>query len=132
MNPDFMKLKPLEGELKLSHKKTGFGITVTTKEVVIHKPHVNYYVRLADIVSITPFELKGSRVHVLNNGSDMRFEVVQNRDGTPSYSLFATQATVHNRSGLHTHGAIRFIIPIDRDLMKAIGQYGAWDIALDT
>lgn len=126
-----MKLKPLEGELKLSHKKSGFGITVTTKEVVLHKPHVNYYLNLADIVSITPFELKGAaQVRVMNN-NNARFEVVQAGDGTPHYSLYATKATVHNRSGLFTHGAIRFIIPIHRDLMNTIGQYGKWDIAFE-
>ncbi|WP_240040906.1 hypothetical protein [Paenibacillus ginsengarvi] len=124
-------MKPLAGELKVSHKKTNFGISVSTKEVVLHKPHVNYYMNFEDIVSITPFdttELKQIRFVSRHVGGH---EVVQAGDGMPYYNVYAKQVTVHNRSGLFQHGAMRFIIPIDPDLMRSIGTYGAWDVSLD-
>jgi len=132
MNSDFIKLKPLEGELKLSHKKTNFGITVSTKEVVLHKPNVNYYMEFKDIVSITPFETEGFKPISFVNKHHTRHEFVQAGDGTPHFNVYAKAVTVHNRSGLYQHGAMRFIIPIHREMMKAIGRFGQWDIALDT
>ncbi|PYI55949.1 hypothetical protein [Paenibacillus flagellatus] len=131
MNPDFIKLKPLEGELKLSHKKPHFGITVSTKEVVLHKPHVNYYLNLEDIVSITPFETKPSPQVRLVSRQTASHEVVQAGDGTPHYNVFVKKATLHNRSGLFSLGAMRFVIPIHHELMNMIGLLGRWDVALD-
>lgn len=126
-----MKLKPLEGELKLSHKKTNFGITVSTKELVLHKPHVNYYLNLEDIVSITPFESKGATQVRFVNKHNTQQEIVNADDGTPHYNVYVKQATIHNRSGLFTLGTMRFVIPIHQELMKAIGQFGRWDVVLD-
>ena len=131
MSPDFIKLKPLAGELKLSHKKTNFGITVSTKEVVLHKPHVNYYMNLEDIVSITPFETKGFTQLRFVSKQSSGHEVVQAGDGTPHYNVFAKQVTIHNRSGMFQLGAMRFVIPIRHELMKAIGQLGRWDVSFD-
>lgn len=132
MNPDFIKLKPLEGELKLSHKKRQFGITVSTKELVLHKPHVNYYLLLDDIVSITPFEAEGLRQMRLVNKLQSQREVVQAGDGTPHYNVYVKSATIHNRSGLFALGAMSFVIPIRHELIKAIGKLGRWDVALET
>ncbi|WP_238402846.1 hypothetical protein [Paenibacillus mesophilus] len=126
-----MKLKPLEGELKLSHKKMNFGITVSTKELVLHKPHVNYYLNLEDIVSITPFESKGATQVRFVNKHNTQQEIVHADDGTPHYNVYVKQATIHNRSGLFTLGTMRFVIPIHHELMKAIGQFGRWDVVLD-
>lgn len=56
MNDNFISIKTLDGDLKHSHKKHDFGLTVSTKELVFQKPHVNYHIRLEDIISITPFE----------------------------------------------------------------------------
>lgn len=132
MNPDFIKLKPLEGELQLSHKKTNFGITVSTKEVVLHKPHVNYYLNLEDIVSITPFVPKGAAQVQFTSKQNARQEIVHADDGTMCYNVFVKKATVHNRSGLFALGTMRFVVPIHHELMKAIGRLGRWDVALDT
>lgn len=131
MNRDFIKLKPLAGELKLSHKQTNFGITVSTKEMVLHKPHVNYYMNFEDIVSITPFETTGfTRIRLVNK-VPARHEVVQAGEGVPHYQVFAKRVTLHNRSGLFQLDKMRFIVPIHRELMKAIGQLGRWDVSLD-
>lgn len=131
MNPDFLKLKPLEGELKLSHKKRHFGITVSTKELVLHKPHVNYYLRLEDIVSITPFNAQGfQQMRIVNRQSACR-EVVESSDGVPRYNVFVKSATQHSRSRLMTLGMTRFVVPIHHELMKVIGQFGRWDVAFD-
>ncbi len=58
MHNDFIQVKALEGELKLSQKKTRFGCTVTTKEMVFQKPHHSYQIILNDIISISLMKLK--------------------------------------------------------------------------
>jgi len=42
MHHDFIQIKSLNGELKISHKMSNIGLTVTTEELVIQKPHLNY------------------------------------------------------------------------------------------
>jgi hypothetical protein len=132
MNRDFLKLKPLEGELKLSHKKGLFGLTVSTRELVLHKPHVNYYTKLEDIISITPYSGEGNRPLRIESKVRANKEMISAEDGVPRYNVYVRKTTVHNRSGLHTLGAMQFVIPIHNEIMIAIGQYGKWDIALET
>lgn len=131
MHPDFIKLKPLEGELKISHKKGHFGITVSTKEMVLHRPHANYYVNYEDIVSIIPAESKSLKQLRLVAKQPAREEIVQAKDGTQQFSMHVSQATVHNRSGIFAVGTMQFVIPIHRELMEAIGRFGKWDVALE-
>lgn len=131
MNSNFLKLMPMAGDLKLSHKKNHFGVTVSTKEVVLHKPHANYYLNFEDVISITPFESKLFAPFRFVNKQETQQEIVQADDGTPRYRFYAKKATLHNRSGLFTLGTIQFVIPVHRDLMKAIGLYGGWDVAFD-
>ncbi|WP_409347027.1 hypothetical protein [Paenibacillus sp. MBLB4367] len=131
MNPDFIRLMPMAGDLKLSHKKSHFGITVSTKELVLHKPHANYYLSFEDIVSITPCESGKLLPFRLVNKQETRQEIVSAGDGTPHYNVYVKNATLHNRSGVFKLGTMQFIIPIHRDLIKAIGRFGGWDVAID-
>lgn len=98
---------------------------------MLHKPHVNYYMNLEDIVSITPFETEGFTQVRFVNQLNARHEFVQAGDGAQHYNVFVKKVTVHNRSGLFQHGAMRFVIPIHREIMKTIGRFGRWDVALD-
>lgn len=120
MNNDFLQIKSLEGELKLSHKKGSFGITLSTKELVYQKPHVNYIILLEHIVTITPFEEKpavrrgrqGVPTHELRG-----LEV-----GRHHYRIYASEAVIHSRSGWFTLGATEFVLPISPEMLSAIGR----------
>jgi hypothetical protein len=123
VNRDFIQLKSLEGELKLSHKKSDFGITVSTKELVYQKPHLNYYIMLEDIVSIVPYETVGKPVRFVHsrhaNNEIMNLSVGQNH-----YRIRAHGATMHSRSGLFRLGPTEFVLPIADELLRSIAQYG--------
>ncbi|CAM4386945.1 hypothetical protein [Paenibacillus tarimensis] len=123
MNPDFLQLKTIDGELKLSQKKSDYGVTVSTKEFVFHKPHVNYHIKLEDITSITPFEPVGKRKVSIETRSSDTVEFVSSRAGGDQYRIFVKQAVMHNRSGLFPIGAMQFVIPINERFMKLIGDY---------
>ena len=123
VNPDFIQLKTIEGDLKLSHKKSDYGVTVSTKEFVFHKPNVNYHFRLEDIVSIVPFEAKGRRTVSIENRSRDAVEYASASAGGDQYRIYVKAATMHNRSGLFPIGAMQFVIPIHSKLLKVIGEY---------
>ncbi|GIQ67753.1 hypothetical protein DUZ99_11805 [Xylanibacillus composti] len=121
---DFLKIKSIAGELKLSHKKREFGITISTEELIVQKPHVNYHVRLADITQILPYRpVKG-----LNPFAQMRKDldgraVTAVYEGGEHYTFHVSRATMHNRSGIFNLGACRIIIPVKPEYLKAIGKY---------
>lgn len=123
MNRDFMSINSLEGELKLSHKKTDFGLTVSTKELVLQKPHVNYYIRLEHILSIVPFETKGFKAVTFANRRAAGNELTHLSLGATHYRLYVSEALIHNRSGTFRIGEAQFIMPIHEDLLKAISHY---------
>lgn len=125
MNESFIKIKGLEGELKISHKKRDFGLTVSTKELVFQKPHVNYHIKLEHIVSITPFELPlGARSIRFNSSRSSGTETVNLDPGLSHYRLHVSEAVLHNRSGIYTLGTSQFILPIMDNLLLAISKYG--------
>ncbi|WP_159887945.1 hypothetical protein [Paenibacillus puerhi] len=128
MNENFIRIKALEGELKLSHKKSDFGLTVSTKELVFQKPHANYYIRLEDIISITPFELPvGSKPMRIRRESAGASETVSMLSGMQHYRIYAKEATLHNRSGIFKLNTVQFILPVLSDLLHAISRYGGLD-----
>jgi hypothetical protein len=121
---DFLQLKSLEGELKISHKKRDFGITVSTKEFVYQKPHVNYLVRLEDIVTVTPFEIKNERKgpHAWKGVPTVELAGLAISDH--HYRIYASAAVMHSRSGIFALGATEFILPLMPDLLRSIAQHG--------
>lgn len=124
MNENFIKIKALDGDLKLSHKKRDFGLTVSTKELIFQKPHANYHIKLEDIISITPFELPaGSRPIRLSTSKSMGSETVNVQSGMQHYRLYVREAVLHNRSGIFQLSAAQFILPILHDLVMAISKY---------
>ncbi|MEK8128432.1 hypothetical protein WMW72_11000 [Paenibacillus filicis] len=128
MNEHFIRIKALDGELKLSHKKRDFGLTVSTKELVYQKPHANYHIRLSDIISITPFELPvGSKPMRIRREGTGASETVSVETGMQHYRIYAKEATLHNRSGIFQLHSVQFILPVLNDLLLAISRYGGLD-----
>jgi hypothetical protein len=123
MNENFIRIKALEGELKMSHKKHEFGLTVSTKEFVLQKPHVNYHVKLADITGIVPFEVKGAQTMTFSSRNAASNEIMTVAVGPQHYKFFVREATVHNRSGIFQLGRAQFIMPVLADLLRLITQY---------
>jgi hypothetical protein len=117
----------MEGELKLSHKKRGYGLTVTTKELIVQKPHINYYLLLADILSIVPAQPYGLKP--LRHVPDWTEHagLVSVAPGSRHYRLMLRCATVHNRSGIHQIRSCDFILPIDDRMLQAIVDWSKLD-----
>ncbi|MFD0698296.1 hypothetical protein ACFQZT_29910 [Paenibacillus sp. GCM10027628] len=124
MNPDFIQIKSLEGELKMSHKRKDYGLTVTTKELILHKPHVNYYFKLEDIINILPFDHSGFKKVSFVSSRAANKETTYLAPGSEHYRIYVQAATVHNRSGLFQMGATDVIIPIHREILRAISECG--------
>ncbi len=124
MYNDFIQIKSLDGELKISHKKHDFGVSISTKELVFQKPHVNYHIKLENIVSIVPFQTTGSKwftfVHQRSSGN----EVTHVDPGLQHYKFYVREAIVHNRSGMFHIGPMEIILPVFYDLLQAIAEYG--------
>ncbi len=123
MNEDFIQIKYLEGELKISHKKRDYGLTISTKEFVLHKPHINYIVKLANIVSIIPFDARTLKTIRFESQRSRSREVTESYGQGQHYKIHVASAVVHNRSGLYEMGQMDFIIPIHDRLLQAISRY---------
>lgn len=121
MSADFIAIKHLQGELKISHKKGDFGLTVTDREFVLQRPHLNIHVQLEDIVSIMPAEAADAN-------SRMRFaskrggheEVVRTVSSLAHYRIHVRQAHMHNRSGIMTLNGLQLVIPVLDDLLEVM------------
>jgi hypothetical protein len=124
MNPDFIQLKTIDGELKLSLKTSDYGVTVSTKELVFHKPHVNYHMKLEDIVSLVPFASDGRRTRVsVENPGLGAVELASGQPNPDQYRMYVKSAVLHNRSGITGLGAMQFVIPIHPKMLKLIAEY---------
>lgn len=120
----FLQIKSLEGELKMSHKKRDFGITVSTKELVYQKPHVNYIVKLEHIVTITPFEADQSAKTRRGWKGIPTYELQGLAIGKNHYRIYTSAATMHSRSGIFPLEATEFILPLLPDVLESIARYG--------
>jgi hypothetical protein len=123
VNRDFIQIKSLEGELKLSHKKFDYGLTVSTKELVLQKPHVNYIIKLEDIFSISPFDGPAAKTMTFHQSWAGNQLTYGGSVTNPLYKMYVLQAVIHNRSGIHNIQATEFIIPIHDTLLEAISKY---------
>lgn len=131
MNRDFIAIRQMEGELKLSHKKSGYGLTVTSKEFIIQKPHTNYYLSLQDIWSIMPVDPYGLKpVKFVPDWSEAS-ELVSVLPGTRHYKIKVGQAVLHNRSGLRQLQACDFILPISNEMLLAMTAYAGLSSPLE-
>lgn len=122
MNPDFIQIKSLEGDLKMSHKKKDYGLTVSTKELVLHKPHVNYYFKLEDMISIVPYDVGAMKAITFVNARSKNQESASLTPGSEHFRIYVHKATVHNRSGIFLLGPTDVIIPIHKSMLQAISE----------
>jgi hypothetical protein len=122
MNPDFIKIKSLEGDLRMSHKKKDYGLTISTKELILHKPHVNYYFKLEDVISILPFDNKQLKKITFVNWRSSNQESANFSADDQHFRLYVQAATVHNRSGIFKLGPTDVIIPIHKQMLQAISE----------
>ncbi|WJH33428.1 hypothetical protein N6H14_25765 [Paenibacillus sp. CC-CFT747] len=127
MYNDFISIKEMGGELKLSHKNHHLGLTVSTRELIIQKPHVNYHVELSSIVSIMPFEFHGSRKLTITNQNASGREFTNHSVGSRHFKIYATDVWMHNRSGIYRIGPTEFILPIIGEILEAVSHYGGMD-----
>jgi hypothetical protein len=123
MNSDFIPIKSLEGDLKMSHKKRDFGLTVSSKELILHKPHINYYFKLEHIISIIPYDHSALKAVTFVNSRSANREFTHVAPGSDYFRIYVQAATVHNRSGLFEIGPTDVIIPIHPSMLKAISEY---------
>ncbi|MFD0679846.1 MULTISPECIES: hypothetical protein [unclassified Paenibacillus] len=124
MNENFIAIKTYQGELKLSHKKGDFGITVSTKELIYQKPHANYHIKLEDIISIVPFDNSNVKAITFHNRRSSGEEIIKMSSGSSHYRIYVRSVVLHNRSGIFAMGTAQFILPIHNELLMAISKYG--------
>lgn len=127
LNRDFISIASMEGELKLSHKKQGYGYTVTTREFIIQKPHSNYYLQLSDIISILPAEPYGLKPVRHMPEWPEHAGLVSVAPGSKHYRIMVRQAVIHNRSGMRTLRACDFILPMDERMFHAVISWSGLD-----
>jgi hypothetical protein len=124
MSSDFIQIKSLAGEMKLYHKRKELAATVSTQEFVLQKPHVNYHIRLEDIISIVPFQPNRTKRVPFVNERTSGNEVTYLTAHQAQYRFSVRKATMHNRSGIFQMGPSDFIIPVLDELLQAIAEYG--------
>lgn len=122
MNRDFIPIQSLQGELKISHKLRNLGLTVSTEEIVIQKPHVNYHILLDHIVSIVPYESEIRDYRYVNRRHNNE-EITRREAGLNMFKVYVTTSTMHNRSGIFSLRQMDFILPIHKEILAAIGRY---------
>ncbi|GGG11412.1 hypothetical protein [Paenibacillus abyssi] len=123
MNRDFIQPKSLDGELKLSHKNYDYGVTVSTKELIFHKPHINYHIKFEDLISIVPFEIRGKKKFAIENRRGEITEFASTSTSANPYRLHVRSAVMHNRSGMFKLGTMQFVFPIHANLLQIIAEH---------
>jgi len=118
LNSDFIRLKQLEGELKLTQMNKSFGCSVTSKELVFFKPHLTYHLFLRDIISMVPAtkeELPAVyRHHGPKPGSFFSADL---------YRLTAKWVRIVSRSGIVEREDMEFIVPLSAKMLSYISEY---------
>ncbi len=118
MNSDFIRLKHLEGELKLTQMNRNLGCSVTSKELVFQKPHVTYHLFLHDIVSMVPVTLE-TRNCTFRHQS----ELIQTEFASDYYKINVKWARIVTRSGVTEREDAEFIVPLSSKMLQYIARY---------
>ncbi|WP_400162833.1 hypothetical protein ACAF76_005160 [Brevibacillus sp. TJ4] len=118
MNNDFIRLKQLEGELKLTQMNKDLGCSVTSKELVFFKPHMTYHLFLHDIISVVPATRESFPVAYLHRGQEARPFF-----SADSYKLVAKWVRIVSRSGIVERENMEFIVPLSDKMLSYISQY---------
>ncbi|GAA4717054.1 hypothetical protein [Brevibacillus fulvus] len=118
MNSDFIRLKNLEGELKLSQINKSLGCSVTSKELVFFKPHVTYHLFLHDIVSIVPVRLDSAPISFRH-----KHELIRAEFSSDYYKVSVKWARVVTRSGVAERENPEFIVPLSDKMLRYVADY---------
>jgi len=119
MNPDFIRVKGLEGELKLAQIKPHLGCLITTKEMVFQKPHTSYHLMLDDITGIMPFEMEQQTIRLQID----KHTLVDANFGNRYYKISATKMKVYRRSGIVENGFSEVIVQLRENFLQYIAKY---------
>lgn len=119
MNEHFVQVKALDGELKLSQKKRGFGCSITTKEIVFQRPYLSYHVYLSDVISLIPVEAPPK---------NMTFDVdhhtkVTTSFGSQYYKLLTSEAKVYTSKGWSHRGETEFYVSLSEPFLQYFKKY---------
>ncbi|MFD2673163.1 hypothetical protein [Marinicrinis sediminis] len=123
MDPDFIQVKDLHGELKFTHKFNRMGITVSTEEMVVQRPHLNMRIQLEHVTSIKPEKQMKHTSLPLNAQHQNGVEWVRPQASTPPYRIYVQQMMLHHRSGKSTLGPTDLVLPLHQDVMEAIAEH---------
>ncbi|MBO8172509.1 MAG: hypothetical protein H0Z33_11510 [Bacillaceae bacterium] len=118
MDNDFIRVKSLEGELKLSQVKRRLGCTVTTKEIVLQKPHHSYHIKFEDILGIIPVELDAKQM-VFHHQDERVIATF----GSHYYRISANKIMIYNQSGKFERGQTDLIVPLSKKFMEYVSAY---------
>jgi hypothetical protein len=121
MNRDYIPVKMLEGELKLSQVKRGFRCSITTKEIIFQKPHHSYQIQLADIISMVPYNLESKPISF--SLSTTQDEQVIATFGKDYYKISAEKIKVFNRQGVHEKGQTEIIVALNSRFLEQVALY---------
>jgi hypothetical protein len=119
MNQHFIKIKNLQGELVLSQKKDGIGISVTTKEMFFQKPHHTYHILFKDILSIVPYQPKPKK-------SSISFPDELQVHSSFTHQLYRVTTSglvIINRNGRFIQHGAELILPLSQRFLEKVGQY---------
>jgi len=118
MNSDFIRLKNLEGDLKLTQMNSSLGCSVTSKELVFQKPHTTYHLFLHDIISMVPITLDKATVTFKHQAETIRASF-----GDNYYKISVKWARVVTRSGIVEREDAEFIVPLSSKMLQYISKY---------
>lgn len=119
MRNDFIKVTSLEGELKLSQIKKELKRTVTTKEIILQKPHHSYHIKLTDIFSVVPLNLDTRKIPMHFSG-----EKVLVTFSPDLYKISANKMRIFNRQGITERGQTEVIVPLTKKFLAYMVEYG--------
>lgn len=121
MRLDYIKVKPLYGELVLSQVRRGLRCSITTRELYFQKPHISYHILLEDILSIVPHDLS-SRSHTFSSPYHTQVITTVNFPGK-YYKLHINEMKVFTRSGTHTRSHADLIVQLTDNFLDYIAKY---------
>lgn len=121
MSSDFIRVKSLEGELKLSQIRSRFGCSITTKEIIFQKPHHSYVIQLTDIISMVPHRLHSKDI-TLATHAPLQEPVVTSFERN-YYKISADKVKLYNRSGTYEKGKTEFIVPLSQKMLEHVATY---------
>ena len=121
MNPDFIRVKETEGTLLLSQTTRNHSCRVTTKEIILQRPHCTYHILFDDIISMVPHEVPSRSILLPTPGNSV--EKVQTNFATDYYKIRVEKVRIYNRSGIHETGETDFIMPLHPRFFPYVQKY---------